>query len=415
MSKTRVARENIKVAIKAIRSQVLRTTLTVLIIAVGITALVGILTAIDAIKYKINDDFSSMGANTFTIRNRGMFINSNQGGKKPKRYPAITYDEALAFKDKFEFPSTCSISANATQIATVKHKSEKTNPNIPVIGGDENYIFTSGYVVANGRNFSVNEIQKGNHVVIVGQKIVSTLFKDGEDPIDKEISIGGGKYRIIGVLEEKGNSMGFSSDNQCIIPLSNVRQYYSRPNMSFTISVLTDSPQDLEPAISEATGTFRIIRKVPLGQQSSFEIVKSDNLANVLIDQIEFITVAATIIGIITLLGAAIGLMNIMLVSVTERTREIGTRKAIGASANTIKVQFLIEAIIIGQLGGFFGIILGIIIGNLVSVLVGGGFIVPWNWIFFGVVLCFIVGVFSGIYPANKAANLDPIDALRYE
>lgn len=407
-------RENIKVALQAIRSNLLRTILTVLIIAIGITSLVGILTAIDGIKQSINTNFASMGANTFTIRNRGSHIRVGKKGTKPKKFRSITYKEAERFIEEFNFPAVASVSAIATQIATVRYETEKTNPNISVFGGDIDYLSVSGYELESGRNFSNQELLNGTPVVILGQEIVKTLFKK-TDPLGKVISIGSHKYKVIGVLKEKGTSMGFGGDKMCLISLGNLRHYYMRPSLSFVISVLANDAQNLDNAISEATGLFRKIRGVNLEEDDNFDVVKSDNLSQLLIDNIKYVTMAATIIGFITLLGAAIGLMNIMLVSVTERTREIGIRKAIGAKAKLIRQQFLVEAIVICQLGGILGIILGIIIGNVVSNFVGGGFIIPWLWIISGVVICFVVGVVSGIYPAIKASQLDPIEALRFE
>jgi putative ABC transport system permease protein len=409
-----MAQENFKIALKAVKSNALRTVLTVLIIGIGITCLVGILTAIDAIKGKLRSDFSSMGANTFAIRTSQNFRVSGEKRMKPK--PPISYREAMEFVEEFNFPAKVSISANASGAATLKNGSNKTDPNIRVIGGSGYYLQTTGYLIDKGREFSSNEMLYGNNVVILGQEIVDKLFPSQKDePIGAIISIGSAKYKVIGILEQKGSSIGFSGDRQCIIPVSNVRKNYHRPNMQFAINVMTNKTEDLDLAINETTGLLRIIRKDPIGEESSFIISKSDNLANTVIEKLSFITIIAQVIGIITLLGAAIGLMNIMLVSVTERTKEIGTRKAIGASSSTIRMQFLSEAVVISQLGGALGIVLGIIIGNVVSLLVGGGFIIPWNWIILGVVVCFIVGVVSGFYPASKAAKLDPIEALRHD
>jgi len=384
-----------------------------LIIAFGIMALVGILTAIDSIKGSITSSFTRMGANTFSIKNRSMRMGHGRGSRKV--YKEISYDEAMKFKKEFTFPSYISVSSHATGMATLKYKSVKTNPNVNVIGADENYMITSGYELDKGRNFSFQEVQYGAHTVIIGSDIQKILFKSNENPVDKIISIGPGKYRVIGVLKEKGSSMGFSGDNKCIITLTNVRQYFSRPNMSYTIDVMVNNSGSLDKAVGEAIGFFRVVRKVPLDEDDNFEAIKSDNLSQMLIDNLKNVTIAATIIGLITLLGAAIGLMNIMLVSVTERTREIGIRKAMGATKGVIKRQFLIEAIVICQYGGILGIILGILIGNLVSYMIGASFIIPWLWMFVGIVLCFIVGLVSGYYPAAKAANLDPIEALRFE
>ncbi|MES2592333.1 MAG: ABC transporter permease [Bacteroidota bacterium] len=408
-------RENIRISLGSIRAQLLRTTLTVLIISIGIMALVGILTSIDAIKSSINSNFTNMGANTFTIRNREMNLRIGRNGRKPKKFKNITYDEAVRFTKDYSFPAKPSVSTMAAGAGTMKYGSKKTNPNIRIFGGDENYIATSGYELERGRNFSAQEILYGGHVVILGKEVVDALFTKTDDPLDKVVTIGSGKYKVIGVLKSKGNSVGFGGDKVGILTLNNVRQYFSSPNMTFTINVVASNAQLMQAAIGEAVGTFRVIRKVRIGEVDNFEITKSDNLANMLIGLIGKATTGATIIGIITLLGAAIGLMNIMLVSVTERTREIGIRKAIGATKTAIRGQFLVEAIVICQIGGLLGIILGMVIGNLISFQLGVGFIIPWVWIISGILLCMFVGLFAGLYPAIKASQLDPIDALRFE
>ncbi len=406
--------ENVKISLESIRSHLTRTILTVLIIAFGIMALVGILTAIDSLKSSITKSFSQMGANTFTLRDHAMQMQMGDG-RRAKRYKEITFDEAQQFKNNYKFPAYTSLSTFATHTATVKFLSEKTNPNIGVIGADENYLFTSGNEIAKGRNFTPSEVNYGSSVTIIGEELSKSIFKKDENPINQIVSIGPGKYMVIGVLKSKGSSMGFSGDKNCILPINNVRQYFPRPNMSFSISILVNDPLKMDVAIDEAVGVFRVIRDVNIGEENNFDASKSDNMAQSFIENMKYVTMAASIIGIITLLGAAIGLMNIMLVSVSERTREIGIRKSMGATKNLIKNQFLVEAVVIGQIGGLLGIILGILVGNVVSFAIGSSFIIPWLWIFSGFILCLFVGLVSGIYPAVKAANLDPIESLRYE
>lgn len=407
--------ENLTIAFKAIRTSLLRTILTVLIIAFGIMALVGILTAIDAIQNSLTSQFSLMGANTFTIESRSMNVRIGNESYRRKNHEYINYQQAREFKERFIFPAEVSIQTWASGNAVVKTATYKSNPNVSVRGVDDGFLFTAGYEIEKGRNFNSTDINNSEPVVIVGSTLANAAFEENMDPLGRFMVIGNGRYRVIGVLKERGTSMGMGSDRLCLLPYTNVRQYFSRPQMNFNISVRAYDPLMKDIAMSEAEGMFRIVRNLDPSDESDFNITSSDQLSRMLLENLKFVRIVAVAIGIITLMGAGIGLMNIMLVSVTERTKEIGTRKALGAKSMMIRRQFLYEAIVIGQLGGLVGIFLGILIGNGVSLAIGTSFIIPWDWIILGVTVCFFVGLVSGVIPARKASKLDPIIALRHE
>lgn len=414
MIKKGLFRENLKVSLRAIASNRVRAALTMAIIAFGIMALVGILTAIDAIKGSLTSQFSMMGANTFAITSRGMTIVMGDTETRTKNYAYISYREAMEFKERFRVPAYVSVSVVASGMATVSYRTEETNPIIQLTGIDENYLRVGGYEVERGRGFSPEEIESNRNVAIIGADVSRAIFRDDEDPIGKIINVGGCKLKVVGLLKAKGASI-LTSDNVCFMPVTTARHYFSRPRMDFTITIMPYAQTNMEILASEAEGVFRLVRGLDARDESDFNVTKSDAISDLLIENIQFVTIAATLIGLITLAGAAVGLMNIMLVSVTERTKEIGTRKAMGAKASTVKNQFLYESVIIGQMGGILGIILGILIGNIISGALQSSFILPWKWIIGGVVVCFVVGVISGYFPAVKAANVDPIEALRYE
>lgn len=409
-------RENIRVAINAVRSNMLRSILTILIIAFGIMSLVGILTAIDTAIYSFRDSFSSLGSNSFIIYPIGNRARGNRNGKKVKRGDPISFKEAKKFKEIYDFPATVSLYFSGTRLAEAKYKNEKTNPNVPLVGVDENYMTMKSIDLATGRSFSPTEVETGASKAVIGMDIVKQLFNNKVDKaVGKVISVGNIKYKIIGVMASKGSSMNASEDRVILAPLTNVKRYYGTAKTNYSISVAAANTEDVDAAVATAIGMFRNIRGLKLIQENDFEIRKSDGLISFLKDNTVKLRMGAIVIGVITLLGAAIGLMNIMLVSVTERTREIGICKAIGATRKNILLQFLTEAIVICQLGGIIGIFLGILMGNIVTYFLGGTFLIPWMWIFTGVTTCMVVGLFSGLYPALKASRMDPIESLRYE
>lgn len=408
--------ENIKLAFRNIRSNLMRAILTMVIIGIGITALVGILTALDCLLFSLSDSFNTLGANSFSIERKWEEMRSNHGGRRAKPSDPISFEDAMNFKEKYNFPAKVSVSVSGTNSATVKTDALKTNPNVQVAGIDENYFAVKGMETSYGRYFSETEIEYGSNKAIIGQSLVDLLFnKKPETAINKTISVGNIHFKIIGVQKAAGSSMNQNADKIVYIPLANAKRLYDNPQRDYSIVVGLNNTTDMDNASATAIGVFRQVRGLKLNQDDDFEIFKSDGLIDIIKENTATIRWAAIIIELITLLGAAIGLMNIMLVSVTERTREVGILKALGATKQTIMNQFLTEAIVICQLGGFFGIILGILAGNLVSLLLGGKFIIPWLWMGFGVLSCLIVGLGSGLYPAAKAAKLDPIESLRYE
>jgi len=405
--------ENIKEGLRSIKANMLRSILTAVIVTFGIMALVGSLTAVDGIGQTLNESLSTLGANTFDIwpkSNRGR----SQAGVKERVYKRLMMVEVLRFVDQFKFPSTVCLAADLTGTAEVKRMSLKTNPNIRVIGINDNYLTVKNLNLDFGRNFSAREIQYGAKVVVLGRKVYEAVFENNEDPLGKEVSLKGMQFRVIGVMKEKGNLAEDNFDNMALIPVIVANQLASGRGLWYTLTVAVSDPTSMEMAMGEATGLMRSIRRDQLGKPNSFELDKSDTLDE-LNQLMGIITWVGLGIGFITLLGSSIALMNIMLVSVTERTREVGIRKALGATPMKIRQQFIVEAIVVCLLGGIAGVLLGVAIGNVAAKAMNMAFVLPWLWMFVGLVVCVAVGLFSGYYPANKAAKLDPIESLRFE
>ncbi len=420
--------DTLSLSFRTVKSNRLRTGLTVAIIAFGIMALIGIITAIAAMNQSLKENFSTLGANAFSVRYKARNIrigNNSQksgaikkGAKKEKVSnvgKAITRDQAEQFIENYKFPATVGLQLSGPRSLRIKYKNKETNPDVTVNGGDENFLSINGYSLAKGRNFSKLDVETGRNVALIGSDVAIVLFgKNKEAAVDKIIKIGNLPYRIIGLLDSKGSSVFLQSDKVIVSTYNNVRRLPGTSD-SYTINVKVDDLTQMDPAIGEATGTFRPIRRLGTKDSENFFIDKSDSIAETFISLLGSISGSAGAIGLITLIGAAIGLMNIMLVAVNERTKEVGLIKAIGGTRKSIRNQFLYESIIISLLGAVFGIILGVLVGNLFSIVLSTGFVVPWAWVITGIVICSVVGLAAGLWPALKASKLDPIVALRYE
>lgn len=408
--------ENVYQGLGSIRAHASRAIITALIISIGIAALVGILTSIDAMKIAVSKTFSKMGSQSFTIRNSGGLKRYGEADEKDP----ISFNQAWEFQKRMDGgQATVSLQVNADFVAKASFQSIETNPNVRLLGVDDDYLKTANYALESGRTFTDNEIENAVPVAVISSEIVNKLFPDDtkiDRALNQIIRVNGKTYMVVGQLKKKGSSMGMSGGDRVVfLPITRAMRDMKISRENCIISVSVDDAIDLESSLSEAYTTMRRIRRLKPEAADDFVMLESSALAKEALENIGLVTLVGTVIAIITLFGAAISLMNIMLVSVTERTREIGLRKALGATAKQIKNQFLVEAVVICQIGGLGGIILGLIIGNLVGLALGAGFVAPWEWMLLALVVCVIVGLLAGLYPAKRAAKLDPIEALRFD
>ncbi len=405
---------NIVEALRAIKGNLLRTVLTMLIIAFGLSALIGVLTSIDGIKFWFSNSFVRLGTNTFRVENYSSTLRSNRGGPQAQYNKPITYSEALEFKEGFKAQGPVSIVGMGSFAAVCKYQNKSTQGNLQLIGADENYSLTDNYTIESGRELNASDVRYARNVIVLGHEVVRVLFPS-TNPLHQTVYMDGKAYEVIGTFEEIGAQGMVGGDRISVIPTTTLQKDFYNATRSFSLHCYAKNVDQMDEIVSEAEGLMRRIRKLKATEKENFGIIKLEAILDNFMENLRYLTWSATLIALISLVSASIGLMNIMLVSVTERTKEIGLRKALGATRGQIMFQFLTEASVITQLGGVLGIGFGILVGNIIGWLLGSGFVIPWNWVIGGFLICFVVGVAAGFYPARKAARLDPIEALRHE
>ena len=407
-----VIKESFRMTIDAIRQNKLRSMLTLLGISIGVFSVIGVMTAIRTLESSVESGLNVFGTNTFVIQKYSAIM-TDHGDEKYRNRKNIDYPQYEEFKRRAKLPILVSVS-EGTSARNVKYRDKTVKRSIELIGGDEGTVRTYNTYIADGRNVTTDDVHSARNVCLLGMDVVDRLFPF-EDPLSKSLQIRGLDYTVVGVTERKGEAFGRSQDNYIVIPITNFLQHFKNRWTTLAISVEAPSAEEYDRTVDETVGLLRAVRKVPPGDENNFEIVSNAEMIERFSGFTKGIKLFALSISVIALLVAGIGIMNIMLVSVTDRIKEIGVRKAIGATRRDILIQFLTEAIFLSEFGGIIGVILGIAGGNVVSILFNIPAVIPFDWAFYGLVVCSVIGIGFGIYPAWRAANLDPIESLRYE
>ena len=402
-------------ALNSIRANKLRASLTLLGIVIGVFSIIGVMTLLDALQKGIDSGLSQLGTSTFQVQKwPASFVSGPGKWRKYEKRKPITIEEGYRLKELAVQPKLVGLE-DWSGGKTVKYGSGQTNPNFQMGGVTTEFLPENNHTLSEGRFFTEDEVKSTRNIAVVGMEVVDKLFPF-TSPLDKEIEIDGSRFTIIGVLTAKGENLGQSQDNIVLIPLYTMDKIYGvRKDRSINITVSAYSKAQLDETTEEVIGLMRQIRKVPPGEENDFEIWSNESLVREANNFTVYFKYGAGVISFISLIAAGIGIMNIMLVTVTERTKEIGIRMAIGAKRSNILTQFLFEAILLCELGGLIGIAVGIGVGNLLGAIFNFPVTIPYDWVMIGLIVCSLIGILFGTYPAFKAAKLNPIDALRYE
>lgn len=407
--------ENVKMAFQSLKMNKLRSFLTMIGVVVGVFSIIGVMTALGVLRESINNSLSQLGSETFTVRKYPTLQTGDMDWMKYMHRKEITYEDIRYVREFAKSPIAVSAEHMIAPL-TVSYGNEKSDPQFQLQGSDDNYTLNHNFVVKEGRMLAFEDVEYARDVAILAEDVVNRVFKTEKAIIGKMVRLNGRPYTVIGTFESKGGGAGQSQDNFALIPITNLVKYHSdRDLVSLTLTVRAKSQEVLESTQDEIIGLMRTVRGVKPGADNDFEVETNTSLTAQFEDLSQYVYFAGFGISAIALIAASIGIMNIMLVSVTERTKEIGIRKALGARKTDIIGQFLMEAIVLCEVGGIVGILMGILLGNVVSIFMGTAVYIPYLWIGIGLVVCSAVGIVFGMYPAVKAAKMDPIDALRFE
>jgi putative ABC transport system permease protein len=407
-------RESFSMALNAIRAHKLRSSLTLLGVIVGVFSIMGVMTAVRVLQTNIEKDFQSMGANTFAVQKwPGVYFGGNEGFEKFWRRKNITLQQARLVQEKATLAKNIGIE-DQFWAGEVVSKYAKTPPNVRLTGGTPGSFPTKNLTVAEGRALSESDVEGSRDVCVLGNKLAETLFPHGS-ALGERVKFNGINYSVIGILEPKGASLGGNQDNFAVIPITTGLNRYGRFWRSLSVLVQAEDQQSYDDTVEQVRGILRTMRKVRPSEPDDFELFSNDSMISQFRDFTFKVRAGVALVSSIALLAAGVGIMNIMLVSVTERTKEIGIRRAVGAKKRNILAQFVMEAVVLSEVGGVIGVICGIAAGNAAAYFLKVPPIIPIDWTVFGLLICSVVGIVFGTYPAFKAANLDPIESLRYE